>query len=222
MIDLDKCNLIGKGRDRAVYEHPDNPKLCIKVAIKKEKQSKRERTYIEHLKQKKTDLTGISLYRGSVVTTLGTGHLFDLVREENGSVGKTLKEMIDHKNIDNGDLKNLTSRIVDYLYSQNICVYDLSPKNIVIIKSKNKDWKFKIIDGLGVANSNPFVVHSSFLTRKLLDKSVARLKTKINKAIKYRDLNTLPPQKKRKTFLIKHAWLILIISVIATLTLNFI
>jgi hypothetical protein len=44
-LELDSTLFIAKGRDRACYRHPLEPSLCIKVALRPEKQSVREKAY---------------------------------------------------------------------------------------------------------------------------------------------------------------------------------
>ncbi len=205
MIYLHKTQLIAKGRDRACYQHPTDPDLCIKVAIKPEKQSKRERSYLDYLHKKNRDLTNISLYQGKVDTNLGTGYLFDLIRVDNETVAPTLNSAIKNNLIEYEEVKRILSQLENYLYEQKICVYDLSPNNIAVQKNKMGEWDYKLIDGLGVANANPFVMRINYLTDVLLNRSFKRLNEKIDKIYKYKMLNLTPEPKKRQSKQIKIA-----------------
>lgn len=50
-INLSDNLIVGKGRDRVCYEHPNNANLCIKISITNDKQSKREVSYFKFLKK---------------------------------------------------------------------------------------------------------------------------------------------------------------------------
>ena len=179
MLSLDESLLIGIGRDRACYQHPTTPSLCIKVALKAEKQSIRERNYLKFLKKKNRDLTYISQYMGTLDTNLGKGHVFELVRDEKNNIAPTLKTAIQNKHIECHEVEELVNQLKTYLYTQSICAYDLSPNNIVVVKNSNSKWSLKIIDGIGISQPNPFIIHFKTLTHKVLDKSFKRLKRKI-------------------------------------------
>ena len=175
MLILDKSLLIGTGRDRACYQHPTNPSLCIKVALTAEKQSIRERNYLNFLKKKNRDLTYISQYIGTLDTNLGKGHVFELARDENDNIAPTLNTAIQNKQIEFNEVEELVNQLKTYLYTQNICAYDLSPNNIVVVKKSNSECSLKIIDGIGISQPNPFIIRSKILTSKALDKSFKRL-----------------------------------------------
>ena len=97
IIELSDDLIIGKGRDRICYEHPYNKNLCIKISINSNKQSKREVSYFKFLTQKQVDLSKISIFQGYVITNLGKGYTFDLIRDKNGNVSKTLRECLESK-----------------------------------------------------------------------------------------------------------------------------
>lgn len=198
-IQLDDSLLIGKGRDRACYMHPDNPNLCIKVALQEEKQSKREKDYLAFLHKKNRDLSHVSQFKGFIQTNFGAGYIFELARDSNGEIALTLKEAIKSKKIKETEIMRLISKIEQYLSSQKICVYDLSPSNIVIYKDSSDKWQFFLIDGLGVATPNPLIQRTNLLTNNLLKRSFAQLKRKAEKTIRFTKLNTTPPKKTRKS-----------------------
>jgi len=217
LIQLDNTLLIGQGRDRACYQHPENKELCIKVALKPEKQSKREKNYLEYLKSKNRDLGHVSQYHGTIQTNLGTGYLFDLARDSDGKIAMTLKSAIKKKIIKETEVIRLISELENYLYSEKICVYDLSPSNIVVQKDTSNKWQFTLIDGLGVATPNPLIKRTNILTENLLTRSFQRLRNKVDKTFKYTKLNATPPPKKREP---KHIKLLKRFGMVITLSIS--
>lgn len=178
MIDLDKCKLIGKGRDRACYEHPEDPSLCIKVALQREKQSKREIRYLKYLEKKNKDLSRISKFQGLINTNLGKGYIFELAKNHNGLIAPTLTFAIQNKLISEEEVKEIIDSVDTYLTEQAICVSDLSPNNITVIREQSSELSFQIIDGIGVAKPNPFITRIPSLINKCHQKALERLKRK--------------------------------------------
>lgn len=203
-INLDDGLLIGKGRDRACYAHPAVNNTCKKVALKPEKQTQREIKYLSFLRKKGKKLSFISQFIGPVQTDFGMAYQYELVRDKNGNIAPTLKQAINNKLISKQEVNDLVNRLHTLLIKESICVYDLSPSNIVIFLDERNIWQFKIIDGIGVPNANPFTAKIEFLTAKLIHASYKRLIAKINKTFIYQELNTRPEPKKREPKFVKN------------------
>lgn len=177
-IQLDSTMLIGKGRDRVCYIHPADDSLCIKVAINREKQSRREKRYLNFLKKRGKDLSLLSDYKGVTKTNLGVGHIFELARDDKGNVAPSLKTAIQNKLISENEVEQLILKIEAYITEQSICAYDLSPNNIVVLMKDHKNINCKIIDGVGVAKPNPLSIRLDSLILKSQKHSLARLRRK--------------------------------------------
>ncbi len=199
MIHLNDSLLIGKGRDRACYQHPENPGQCIKVALRPEKQSNREKAYFRYLKRQQADLSRLSQHLGTVETDFGVGHIYELQRENNSSLSPTLKQAIEDNLLDKQDVEQLVHQFENHLKINNICAYDLSPSNLIICKESENTIYLKLIDGVGFANS--LLVH--FPIKKysdyILNNALTRLKNRVDKAFHYKALGQKPPKKQRKT-----------------------
>jgi hypothetical protein len=178
LLNLSDTQLVAKGRDRACYEHPNEKELCIKVALKPEKQSVREKKYLEYLTKNNRDLSGLSNFRGEIDTNLGKGYMFDLIRDTNGKVALTLNSSIQQKLINLKEAEDLICQFASYLRREQICAYDLSPNNLVIFQDEQNNWQARLIDGLGVSKPNPFITRIAYFTKKLQDHAYSRLKRK--------------------------------------------
>ena len=179
-ITLTSTQFIAKGRDRACYYHPTRKDLCIKVALKPEKQSLRERAYLRFLTRKKTDLHLISQYRGEVNTNLGKGYLFDLAVNHNGKLSPTLKQAIENGALSQQETHLLLKALKRYLNDNLICVKDLSPNNLAYVTHRKNNAKLFIIDGIGNPNNNPLTIRVKSLIKKAIDKTWIRLERKVN------------------------------------------
>lgn len=170
MLELSDDLLVGTGRDRACYQHPQNPDLCIKVALRPEKQTYREMVYFSLLTRKGKDMSHLALFRGLTATNLGKGAMFDLVRDSNGEISPTLRQAIASGRISTQALMPLVNELRDYLYRELICIRDLSPNNLMLQTSASGQ-RLIVIDGVSNPGVNPLNIRWSFLSRHFLDKS---------------------------------------------------
>lgn len=186
LIQLPNDLIIGKGRDRVCYQHPTIQEQCIKISIDNDKQSKREMRYFRFLKNKQTDLSKISAFISKVYTDKGVGYAFDLIRDEDGQVSKTLHQSLELKEYTIDQVKPLIAGLKKYLIDNKICVKDISPSNISCKKTKD-GLNLIIIDGVSNANINPLTIRLEHLINasikkawKGLDRKLARIQKSLD------------------------------------------
>jgi hypothetical protein len=170
IIQLSDDLIIGKGRDRVCYIHPHNEDLCIKISIGNNKQSEREARYFNFLESRQTDLSKISIFQENVITNLGKGYTFDLIKDEDGNVAKTLRQCLELKILTLDEIKPKLRDLKDYLVRNNICVRDMTTANIICKKTKG-GFKLFIIDGVSNASINPLTIRFHSLVRKAIEKA---------------------------------------------------
>lgn len=143
MLYLDESLFIGKGFHKATYMHPQDTNLCIKVMINSNvdavKQLKRELKHNTQLQNKNASLKALSAYIGTQRTNLGQGYLFEIVRDYNKNISKSLSEyLVDADFVANNveqiitDLEILKQRMIE----QRIVPMDILPHNILYKKTK--------------------------------------------------------------------------------------
>jgi len=160
------------------FRHPLNPKLCIKIAKKKEKQTAREIRYLSYAKKKKKDLTYISRFYHTVKTNLGPGYVFDLALGTDNEPAESLDALLSSNRINLSELAQHLSEFHHYLMTNALCVYDLSPRNVCVIIDHNH-LKLFIIDGLGIPSGDFVTPRVTYLTRRLMHKRWRRFIRKI-------------------------------------------
>lgn len=170
--------IVGKGRDRICYEHPNNTDLCIKVSITKDKQSKREVSYFNFLKKTNADLSKLSIFRGKVNTNKGLGYTFDLIRDHDGEVSKTLRQCLELQEFTIQWIQPQLIELKKYLISNKICVRDISPSNISCQRTPHGIHLF-IIDGVSNANINPLTIRLQRLVNASIEKAWKGLDRKL-------------------------------------------
>ena len=92
MIELQENQLVGKGLHREVYVHPDDSSLCVKVVVLRgEEETRREQAYYKLLQRRNIVWDMLPQFYGVVETNKGEGAVFELIRDVDGSVSKTLE-----------------------------------------------------------------------------------------------------------------------------------
>lgn len=177
-IQLSDSLIIGKGRDRVCYEHPQQENLCIKISISNDKQSKREIRYFNFLKKKKVDLSHISTFRGKLNTNIGVGYTFDVIRDHDGKISKTLRQCLESRIFPIESIQPKIKDLKEYLISNKICVRDISPSNISCQITPH-DINLFIIDGVSNSNINPLTIRFEGLVNASIEKAWRGLSRKL-------------------------------------------
>ncbi len=168
MIFLTKDLLINTGTNRACYFHPYDFSKCIKIDIRKNKETKNEIKYYKRLKMKNISFEMLSKFYGYEETNLGEATIFELIRNSNGEISKEMDKFLNTNSADDAKkiLKHLPL-LKKYLFSNKIYVKDLNPVNIMY-QINDKDSRLVIIDGLSHTNYNPlFYIFDIFLLKKI-------------------------------------------------------
>lgn len=194
-LKLDPSLLIGRGRDRLCFRHPQDPDFCIKVAQRSdEKQTRREKDYFLYLLKKGKDLRYVAPYMGSVRTSYGEGALFPMIHDDNGQVSLTLTESIQSGLYEQDFICRKLDHLKEYLIENGICARDVSPNNI-LCRRRGEQIDFILVDGVSNPNFNPLTIRLPTLIRRTVEKSWISLKMKVKHLMNEFDAqNFLQPQ----------------------------
>jgi len=80
------------------YQHPTNEEQCIKVPSDNKKAKKRlkaDLSYYKKLHAKQTDMQYIANYFGTINTNLGTGYIYQCIKDYDGTISKTLRSYLE-------------------------------------------------------------------------------------------------------------------------------
>lgn len=179
MIELETEKMIGKGLHREVYIHPEDESKCVKVVVLRgEKETKREQAYYRFLQKKNINWISLPEFYGNVETNLGSGAVFDLVRDEDGQVSKTLEfylnnlsEYTEWHDLFIDALKRLKADML----GQNIIAMTIKPKNMVIRYQKGK-VDCLIIDNIGNSDILPVASYCPYFGEKKINRKWDRFK----------------------------------------------
>ncbi|MDR2861097.1 MAG: hypothetical protein LBV07_00895 [Syntrophobacterales bacterium] len=175
MVLLDDTLLIARGLHRGCYRHPLMPDKCVKVHLKEEynQETIREIKYYRRIADKVFPEPIISQYYGTVQTNLGTGYIFDLIKDYNGEVSKTLLHYLSDKSMYlryKDDLKRAYGRVKTLANQYAIVTMGLKPYNI-LYRLKNQDnGELIIVDNLGCSNLIPLAYYFDYFARQKLSR----------------------------------------------------
>lgn len=125
----------------------------------------REINYIDVLNRRHKDYSILPQYFGKVNTNLGTGYVFEIIRDYNGNKTQTLEDFITSPTLfaENFDLiVHLLKNLKDELYKNEIITMVLFPENILFQKIDKNTYRVRIVSDMGSAVLIPLEYHFKY------------------------------------------------------------
>lgn len=175
MLNLTEDLFYGKGTHKKCYLHPEDYSKCIKMAYTKpgEKDLKRELTYLKVLKRQGKDYSLLPKYYGSVITNLGTGHVYELIKDFDGTQSKTLEYYCENEHLLIQEFDMLVKKVNNLknsLISNSIITMGLFPENIIVQRAGANDVQLRVINDIGSAALIPLEYYFDFIAKKRIKK----------------------------------------------------
>ncbi|RLA46683.1 MAG: hypothetical protein DRR04_04580 [Gammaproteobacteria bacterium] len=178
MLEIDPGTLIGRGLHRECFIHPDNHERCIKIIVAgNSNENHREAKYYGLLARRGISWAMLTRFHGLVETNLGEGAIFDLVRDYDGGVSKTLTYYLSSEELTTVNSKPLASalaRLRAYLLENRVVTMTLKTKNILFQKTAESDGKLVIVDNVGNSDFIPISNYSTTLARLKIERKWQR------------------------------------------------
>jgi len=185
-VALNKEVLIGKGTRRSCYQHPDDDSLCIKISTgtpNSIKQQDRECHYYCTMEKRGVDFSHLARYEGSIETNLGTGHLYECIKDHDGSYSKSLNHYLRNNKAPQAELMQQFASLEGYLLDQGIIFYDLNGGNIICQKDAQAELRLVMIDGIGEVISFSFLNIFKFHRDKTIKRRWQRVVNSVQKQL---------------------------------------
>lgn len=93
---LTEADLLGQGAHKKVYRHPEDPARCVKICFKEDDEDIRRELDYRHRCKRTYYSQMLPKYCGTVETNLGTGYVFELVRDFDGQMSRTLQTYLEN------------------------------------------------------------------------------------------------------------------------------
>lgn len=164
ILKLDDTLLYGQGSHKKCFLHPHNKNLCIKIAYNEggQKDLIREINYIDVLKRRHKDYSILPKYFGKVNTNLGTGYVFEIIRDYNNGRTQTLEDFITDLNLFSQNYSLIVSLLKEKLYKNEIITMVLFPENILFQKTDENNYRVRIVNDMGSAVLIPLEYHFKY------------------------------------------------------------
>ena len=170
MLTLESSSLIGRGLRRECYFHPGDENKCVKVVVAGDhRETVREQSYYRRLENRDISWEMLARFYGNTETDRGPGAVFELVRDYDGEVSKTLEEYISAESstdINYQDLSRALSVLKQYLLKWKIVTMDIKPQNIVYKKINESEGALVVIDNIGNSDFIPICNYVDFMARQ--------------------------------------------------------
>lgn len=170
-IFLNDALFLGEGNARKCYIHPKDNNLCIKILFDKtpKRGPKREVKYYKKLQKRNISWKMLAKYLYTVQTNLGKGDVFELVRDFDGEISKSMRYYL---SLNNENINKQTIQLLEdlrqYLINEKILFTDLNPTNILLKKINKTAYTLVVIDGIGHNNDFPMFEYITILVQKKL------------------------------------------------------
>jgi len=191
MILLNASYFVGKGLHRECYIHPDNEHRCIKVVVAGDmSESKREQSYYRLLQKRDICWDILPRFHGLIETNKGAGAVFDLIRDFDGEVSKTLEHYLSTESLDSTENPGISQAISVFkqeLYRQSIITMTLSPKNIMYKKTAANEGRLILIDNIGNSDFIPICNYIDSLAKKKITRKLLRFEQTVLKMCAHND-----------------------------------
>ncbi len=183
MLEIGPDALIGKGLHRECFVHPDNRDWCIKIVVAgNSNENHREAKYYGLLARRGISWEMLTRFHGLVETYLGEGAEFDLVRDYDGGVSKTLTHYLSSEELTAANSKPLASALTGlraYLLENRVVTMTLKTKNILFQKTAKSDGKLVIVDNVGNSDFIPISNYSAVLARLKIERKWQRFEQSV-------------------------------------------
>ncbi|MBR7068965.1 MAG: hypothetical protein IKI30_00770 [Oxalobacter sp.] len=172
IITVSDLEPFGRGAHRKCFPHPENPNQCIKViynpSTSAKKEIVRELKYYEVLNRSLKDWRGVPRYYGQVQTDIGTGYVYDLIKNYDGTPAPTLKQMMEEcKTVEEaGKILRIFKSLKQYLHDNEIQTLPLQSYNILCQKTGPDEYQPVACDNLGERAGIPLTRWFTFLCHR--------------------------------------------------------
>lgn len=179
---------IGKGKERACYIHPEDPRKAIKISMGKvNEQTRRDIKFYRKLARRSTgENRHIPKFYGLCETNLGKGIVVDLIRNYDGEISRPLNWYlaqgvpIEEFDVYLEELK--------HSFLQNLIIFnhDMTIGNLLFQRSSTSSARLIAIDGLGDVVALDWLNCFPFLVRRKIRRRWARFIARVYQTLEVR------------------------------------
>lgn len=195
-IELHPDLIVGQGLHRDVYQHPHDPGLCLKIREDRQRfnhglqEMIREQSYYRLLQKRGIPWDGLPEFYGNVETNIGEAAVFELIRDLDGTVSKTLEYYLRDTEFTATQFNELVfefNQLKNYLLRYNIITMSLKPKNIVFQQLSEHRWRCVIVDNIGNSDWLPLMTYVPYLGRRKIRRKWCDFERRLKRMYPFND-----------------------------------
>ena len=164
---LTEKDILGRGTNKIVYYHPEDKNKCIKFSLDADDKSdlRYELIYRKACRDKVEKSTLLTKYFGTLETNLGTGHVFELVRDFDGKLSETFESLIIREK-NSAKVREVLTLFKEKLFEEMIITYKIFPDNFMIQRLSEQEYRIRLIDGIGMHVLVPVPYFSGYVAMR--------------------------------------------------------
>ena len=186
MIILKEELLIGTGKERYCFQHPNDDNLCIKISKetrnRKYEENKKEYDYFNKYFRWNEQTLPIAKPFQWISTNLGEGLCYEKIQDYDKKTSRTLKALLANNAISQEKIITEMMLLKEEFVEKLIYPIDLNLGNIAFQRLSENQYRLVLIDGYGTTNIVPAMTISKKLGRKQIarkfDKQINKLLNK--------------------------------------------
>lgn len=172
---------LGKGGHRACYRHPVEADKCVKIVLNPDgiRTVNFELDFLRTLHKRGYAPKLIPRYYGRIPTNKGTGYVYDLVQNFDGTSADTLDDYLKNPGLleaHEEELLSLMHALYQDLYDNQVIVRSLEAWNVLFPKAEDGALSIRLVNDLGMPNKIKAPYHISFLAHDHVKKHWQKFK----------------------------------------------
>lgn len=169
-IFLSEDLLIGKGTHKSTYIDPVDEKRCIKVPFTvPDIDLERELKYRESRKRRKLTSQLLPEYYGKVETNIGTGYVFERIKDFDGKTSLTIWDLFENA-LNDSNLVTFVEEVMlkckSGLFEELIITSNMEATNFSVQRLSETEFRVRITDNIGSPVLIPLAYYFNFFARK--------------------------------------------------------
>jgi len=162
---------IGMGGQQKTFIHPTDPSKCVKIAYAyngTNRDIKKELRYRRVCADKLKNSRLITKYFGEVPTNMGTGYVYERVRDFNGNTSKDLGVFLKELSTDAESLKVVENILLGFkedFMRERIVIVDRNITNLMVQETAQGVYQVRIVDNIGTPVLIPLVYYFQFAAK---------------------------------------------------------
>jgi len=166
--------LVAEGTDYQCFRHPGDEQYCIKVLNPQRPAGPfwSEVSYCASLRRRGVKFDHIAGFHGLIETNLGRGAIFDLVRDDDAQISRSLENYLQRQDqhINAWAIDAMETLKQDLLRQWIVC-HDLNPGNLRVKRLGFDEFRLVVVAGVGHRQLLPLASYSRRLARKRLTRN---------------------------------------------------